>query len=74
MRKSKKAKGKSEKKEIYLTVFDVTGKEVAELVNSELAPGTYEAEFDGSNYPSGVYFCRLETEGFSKSIKIILIK
>ena len=69
-----KAKSKSQKAKIYLTVFDVTGKEVAELVNSELAPGTYEAEFDGSNYPSGVYFCRLETEGFSKSIKIILIK
>lgn len=69
-----KAKSKSQKAKIYLTVFDVTGQEVAVLVNSELASGTYEAEFDGSNYPSGIYFCKLETQDFSKSIKIILIK
>ncbi|NOS84371.1 MAG: T9SS type A sorting domain-containing protein [Ignavibacteria bacterium] len=59
---------------VLLSVYNVLGKQVAVLVNSELPPGTYEAEFDGSNLPSGVYFCNLETEGFSKSIKIMLIK
>lgn len=55
-------------------MFDVTGKQVAELVNNELSPGTYETEFDGSNYPSGIYFCKMESEGFSKSIKIMILK
>ena len=69
-----KPKGISEKVNVNLRVFDVTGKVVAVLVNTELAPGTYEAEFNGSNYPSGVYFCKMENEGFNKSIKIMLLK
>ncbi len=64
-----------------LTIYDILGKEVATLVNEQLKPGTYEAEFDGSNYPSGVYFYTLETEtfvqtkkdGFNKMKKIIYI-
>lgn len=64
----------SDKTKINLTVFDVTGKEIAVLINSRLSPGTYEAEFDGSKLPSGIYFCRLKTEEISESIKIMLIK
>lgn len=64
----------SEKSKTYLSVFDITGKRVAELVNTVLPAGTYEAEFDGSNFPSGVYFCKMETVGFSRTIKIILLK
>lgn len=69
-----KSKGKSEKAKINLVIFDVLGKEVIELVNSELAPGTYEADFDASNLPSGIYFYKLSSGEFSESKRMILLK
>jgi photosystem II stability/assembly factor-like uncharacterized protein len=59
---------------VSLTVFDVTGKLVRELVNSELAPGTYEVSFDGSGLPSGVYYYRLTIGGFAETRKMVLLK
>ena len=59
---------------VKLIVFDVQGKEIARLVDEELSAGVYEVTFDGSMFSSGIYFCRLETEGFSETGKMILIK
>ncbi len=44
---------------VKLAVFDITGKEIAVLVNEELKAGTYNVDFDGSNLASGTYFYRL---------------
>lgn len=49
---------------VTLKVFDVLGREVATLVDEELAPGSHYAEFNagkntGSYSGSGVYFYRL---------------
>lgn len=57
-----------------LVIFDVTGKEIATLVNEEMNPGTYELSWDGSNYPSGIYFYELTSEGFTQTKKMALIK
>lgn len=57
-----------------LVIFDITGKEITALVNEEEDAGTYEVSWDGSNYPSGVYFCELTTEGFTQTRKMALIK
>ncbi|MFA5012705.1 MAG: T9SS type A sorting domain-containing protein [Ignavibacteria bacterium] len=57
-----------------LKVFDITGKEVATLVNERLQPGTYETTFDGSGLNSGVYFYRLTTDGFAETKRMVLIK
>jgi hypothetical protein len=59
---------------VTLKVFDILGKEIATIVNERLQPGTYEASFDGSNYSSGIYFYKLQTEGFINTKKIILLK
>jgi len=69
-----KAKGRSEKAKINLIIFDLLGKEVARLVNGELAPGTYEVDFDASNLPSGVYFYKLVSGEFSDSKRMVLVK
>ncbi len=50
------------------------GKEIQVLVNQELSPGTYEADFDGNNLSSGVYYYKLETELFTETKKMILVK
>jgi photosystem II stability/assembly factor-like uncharacterized protein len=57
-----------------LKVFNLTGKEVAALVNEQLQPGIYEVTFDGSKLPSGVYFYRLRTDNFTDSRKMLMIK
>ncbi|MCB0727536.1 MAG: T9SS type A sorting domain-containing protein [Ignavibacteriae bacterium] len=60
---------------ISLRVFDVLGNEVATLVNENKQPGSYQIEFDGSNYPSGVYLYRLEINGSIIDTKrMILLK
>ena len=60
--------------DVKLTVFDMLGKEVAILVNEYLQPGTYETTFDASMLTSGIYFYRLETEKFTETKKLILLK
>ncbi|MGA2668492.1 MAG: SBBP repeat-containing protein [Ignavibacteria bacterium] len=59
---------------VRLTIFDLLGREIATLVNEQLKPGSYEVEWDGSNYPSGVYFYKLITGEFTKTMKMVLIK
>ncbi len=45
---------------VMLTVFDITGRQAAILVNNELKSGIYEADFDASSLASGIYFYKLE--------------
>ncbi len=59
---------------VVLKVFDILGKEVATLVNEQLQPGTYETTFDAGKLTSGVYFYRLQTNGYTKTKRMLLIK
>lgn len=59
---------------ITLKIYDVLGKEVEELVNKELRAGSYEVEWEASNFPSGIYFYELETEDFTVTKKMVLVK
>jgi hypothetical protein len=59
---------------VTLKIYDVLGREIAVLVNKRLQPGTYEVDWDASNYPSGVYFYRLSAGEYSESKKMVLIK
>ena len=59
---------------IKIAVYNVIGQEIAELVNEEKQPGTYNVAFDASNLPSGIYFCRMEANDFASTRKMILLK
>lgn len=59
---------------IKLTVFDIAGREIAQLVNGQLNAGTYNVDFDASHLASGTYFYKLETAGFTDIKKMILVK
>ena len=45
---------------VKLKVFDIQGKEIAELVNSKQGQGNYKVDFDGSGLSSGVYFYEIK--------------
>lgn len=57
-----------------LKIFDALGCEVAILVNQQLQPGTYEADWDASAFPSGVYYYRLESGSYTETRKMVLLK
>ena len=59
---------------VKLTVYDELGKEVAVLADGYAQANTYEAVFDATNLPSGVYYYKLEAEGFSDTKKMVIIK
>ncbi|HEX2787658.1 MAG TPA: T9SS type A sorting domain-containing protein [Ignavibacteria bacterium] len=59
---------------VKLAVYDMTGKEIALLVNGNLNAGTYEYTFDGKNLNSGVYFYRLTAGNYTETKKMSLIK
>ena len=59
---------------VTLKVYDILGKEVATLVNEVKNQGSYSVDFNASNFSSGVYFYKLETNGFSDIKRMMLIK
>ena len=59
---------------VKLVIYDVLGKEVAQLVSGKYNPGTYKVDFDASSLSSGVYIYKIEAEGFTDFKKMILIK
>lgn len=59
---------------VTLKLYDLLGHTVATLVNEKLSPGTYEINWDASNFPSGVYFYKLITNEFVTTKKMILLK
>ena len=59
---------------VIFSDYDILGKEIYTLNENSLSPGTYEYQFDGSNYPSGIYFYRLSCGSFSETRKMVLIK
>ncbi len=59
---------------VKIIIYDAPGREVKVLVDEQLPPGTYKADWNASNYPSGVYYYRLTAGDFSQTKKMVLIK
>ncbi len=60
---------------VKMLVYDITGRIVGVLVNSQQRPGVYEVDFDAKNIASGVYFYKLVVDSkFSEVKKMIVLK
>ena len=59
---------------VKLTVYDAAGKEAAILFSGELSAGSYNYDFDATNYSSGIYFYKLESNNFTQTKKMVLVK
>lgn len=59
---------------VKLTIYDLLGREVNVLVNEVKNAGYYSVDFNGVNLSSGVYFYKLESNGFVDTKKLTLIK
>ena len=59
---------------VKLIIYDILGNEVTTLVDAQLKPGTYEVDFDGTNFASGIYYYRLTAGEYIETKKMIFIK
>jgi hypothetical protein len=60
--------------EVELVVYNQLGQTVATLVNERLSAGSYSADWNAEGLPSGIYFYRITTGDFSKTMKLMLMK
>ena len=63
-----------ENTKVKLSVFNILGKKVKEIINTYLPIGIYEVNFNASELTSGTYFYRLETSNFTDIKKLMLVK
>ena len=59
---------------VTLEVLNVLGERVGILVSEELSVGTYNFNWDASNLTSGIYFYKLQTEGYVETKKMVLLR
>jgi len=59
---------------VTLKIYDVLGKEVAELLNENKEAGFYNLTFNASNLPSGLYIYRMIVNNFVSTKKMLLTK
>jgi hypothetical protein len=59
---------------VNLKIFNILGEEVTSLIFGNLAAGRHSFLWDAKNVASGIYFYRLETDGFVKTRRMLLIK
>ncbi|MFC1569801.1 T9SS type A sorting domain-containing protein [bacterium] len=64
----------SRKSQVEINIIDLSGKEVATLLNTTQSAGSYQLTFDASNLSSGVYFIQMKTPNWLYQRKIILMK
>lgn len=59
---------------VTLKVFDVTGREVANLINAVTEAGYHSVDFNAVTFASGVYFYRIEAADFIDTKRMVLVK
>jgi hypothetical protein len=59
---------------VRLVIFDILGRELGTLVEGKQTPGEHIVRWDAAGVPAGVYFCRLETEGFVQTMRLVLAR
>jgi hypothetical protein len=63
-----------ENRMVNISVFNIIGEKVSEIINADFTAGTHKIQWNASNQPSGVYFIRLNAGDFNSVKKAILLK
>lgn len=59
---------------VTLTIFNNIGERVEIITNEFLEPGLFFINWIPSNLPSGIYYCNLRTDDFTKTVKVVYLK
>lgn len=60
--------------QVKIAVYDILGREVVTLLNSDMKPGKYNLSWNASEYASGVYFYKLISSEYTQIRKMMFIK
>lgn len=59
---------------VSIKIYDVTGREIASLVNEEKLSGNYKVSFNAANLSSGIYFYQMKVPKFTQTKKMLFVK
>jgi endonuclease/exonuclease/phosphatase family metal-dependent hydrolase len=59
---------------VRLSVYNSLGQKITDLVNQNLSAGEYETNWNAKDFASGIYIYRLETDNFTQTKQMLLIK
>jgi hypothetical protein len=59
---------------VSLKIYNVLGNEVADLAGKEYMKGKHNIVFNADKFVSGMYFYKIQTPGFTKMRKMMLVK
>ncbi len=59
---------------VKISVYNILGEKVAELINNKMEAGNHSVNYNASELTSGVYIYRIDTPNYTKSMKMILMK
>ncbi|MFC1540978.1 T9SS type A sorting domain-containing protein [Candidatus Latescibacterota bacterium] len=59
---------------ITLSIYNISGQRVIVLKDEYQPVGNYTATWDAKGFPSGLYFCIMEANGFCQTKKMLLLK
>jgi hypothetical protein len=59
---------------VKLIVYDLVGRQVAQLVDDYQHPGNYFINWDATGLPSGMYLIKMTADDFISTQKVMLVK
>jgi hypothetical protein len=59
---------------VSLKIYDILGKEMMTLLNDIRDIGKYDIKFDGSGFPTGIYFYKIQVGNYKETKKLLLLK
>jgi hypothetical protein len=63
-----------ERSHVRLSLFNVLGKEIREIVDGEYDAGSHQIAFDAGNLAAGIYVYKMETEKYTAAKKLAIVK
>ena len=63
-----------ERSHVLAEIYDIIGRKIETLLDSDLTPGQHNVLWNASNKTSGIYFCKVATKDFTQTIKLDLIR
>jgi hypothetical protein len=63
-----------ERSNVLIKIYDITGSEIATLVDEEMNAGWYKKDFNANSLASGVYLYRMQAGAYVSIKKMLLMK
>ncbi len=60
--------------QVTISIYNIIGQKVAVLYDGYQSVGIFDITWNASDYPSGIYFARLETTGITRNLKMVFLK